>query len=76
MIRRPKKVKLFGKPRKSVVKHPGSFRAAAKRRGMTTEKLFQTILANPDKYDEKLIAKAKLAKAFHTMRAEKRGRTR
>ncbi len=68
---RKTKGKLFGKPRNKVVKHPGSFRAAAKRRGMTTDKLFQTVLAHPEKYDEKLVAKAKEAKAFHTMRKEK-----
>ena len=67
-----KKGKLFGKPRSEVVKHPGSFRAAADKRGMSTTELYQKILAHPENYSSSMVAKAKEAKAFHTMREEKK----
>ncbi len=67
-----KKAKLFGKPRSEVVKHPGSFRAAADKRGITTTELYEKVLAHPENYSSSMVAKAKEAKAFHTMREEKK----
>lgn len=59
---------LFGKPRSQVVKHPGSFSAAAKKAGMST-----SAFAAKHAHDKgKLGARARLAKAFATMRAKKK----
>jgi hypothetical protein len=58
---------LFGKPRSQVVKHPGSFKAAAQRAGETTHQL-----AEKDKHMSGAMGrKARLALAFETMRRGK-----
>lgn len=58
---------LFGKPRSQVVKHPGSFRAAAERAGESTHEL-----AEQDKGKSGPMGrKARLALAFESMRKAK-----
>ena len=58
---------LFGKPRGEVIKHPGVFRAAAKRAGVSTAKF-----AAEHKHDSGVLGKrARLAQTFAHMRAKK-----
>ncbi|MDE2103200.1 MAG: hypothetical protein KGL39_38495 [Patescibacteria group bacterium] len=59
---------LFGKPRGSVVKHPGALRRAAERNGRSTEAEAEVESHSSSK---KLRARGNLAKAFETMRSEK-----
>lgn len=65
------KGRLFGKPRGSVVKHPGAFSAKAKAAGMSTsayaEKVSKSDTASPQTKKQ-----AGLAKAFATMRSKKK----
>jgi hypothetical protein len=58
---------LFGKPREEVVKHPGSFSAAAKRAGKST-----AVYAREKKHAGGLLGKrARLAITFKHMRQRK-----
>ena len=63
---------LFGKPRKSVIKHPGAFSAKAKAAGMSTAEYERKVLAKGSKAGTVTRKQAALAKAFATMRAEKK----
>lgn len=62
-----KKGTLFGKPRSSVVKHPGAFSASAKRAGMSTH-----AYAEKEKHAGGTVGKrANLALTFEKMRSHK-----
>lgn len=58
---------LFGRPRSSVVKHPGAFKASAKRAGMST-----SAYARKKMHAKGTVGKrARLALVFAKMRAQK-----
>lgn len=59
---------LFGKPRSSVIKHPGALRRAAEAHGKSTsaEAESESQSSNPH-----IRERGNLAKAFATMRAKK-----
>ncbi len=58
---------LFGKPRSSIVKHPGIFSAAARRHGMSTH-----AFAEKEKHSSGTEGRrARLALIFETMRKRK-----
>ena len=59
---------LFGKPRSSVIKHPGALRRAAERSGHSTHEEAEI---ESHSSDPKKRARGNLAKAFETMRREK-----
>lgn len=65
-----KKGTLFGKPRKDVVRHPGSLTAAAKKKGES----IGSLCASGKARHGKLAKKCALAKAFKTMRGKKRAK--
>lgn len=72
MKKSSKKGTLFGKPRGEVVKHPGSFKAAAKKAGKTVAQEAKSVLKSGSKASPAMKKKAGLAKAFATMRGEKK----
>jgi hypothetical protein len=43
------------------IKHPGAFRAKAKRAGMSTMEYARKVLANPERYDTRTVRQARLA---------------
>lgn len=55
---------LFGKPKSQVVKHPGVFRAAAQRAGMSTQSYAEKEKGAPGKLGQR----ARLALKFSKMR--------
>ena len=69
-----KKGTLFGKKRGDVVKHPGTFKKAAKKAGKSTAQETKDVLKPGSKASPEMKKKAGLAKAFATMRAEKKGK--
>jgi hypothetical protein len=66
-----KKGMLFGKPRGEVVKHPGSFKAAAKKAGKSVDEEAASVLKPGSKASSEMKEKAGAAKAFKTMRKKK-----
>lgn len=62
-----KKGTIFGKPRGSVVRHPGVFRAAAERHGESTHEYAEKEQRAPGK----LGRRARLALSFEGMRHKK-----
>ena len=58
---------LFGKPKSQVVKHPGVFRAAAKRAGESTQEYAEQEKHAPGKLGKR----ARLALSFASMRGKK-----
>lgn len=46
------------------IKHPGAFTAAAKRRGVSPAQLQRRVLANPDRYGDRLVRQARLRKTL------------
>lgn len=58
---------LFGKPNKSVVKHPGLFSAHAKEAGMSTPEYTQKVLSDPNASPKEKM-RARLAQTFSKMR--------
>lgn len=69
-----KKGTLFGKPRGEVVKHPGSFKAAAKKAGKSTSGEIASVLKPTSHASPTMKRKAGLAKAFATMRKKKKAK--
>lgn len=72
MAGKRKKGTLFGKPRSSVVKKPGALTRQAKRAGKSISGLCSTSRAKHGT----LAHRCSLAKAFKTMRGQKRTRRR
>lgn len=63
-LQKEKTVTLFGKPKSEVVKHPGAFRRAAQRAGMSTE-----AYAEKEKHASGTLGKrARLALTFSKIR--------
>ncbi len=62
---------LFGKPKSSVIKHPGAFSAKAKSAGMSTSQFTKKVLAPGSNASPQTKKQAGLAKAFSTMRGKK-----
>jgi hypothetical protein len=54
------------------IKHPGAFRAEAKRAGMSTKEYARKVLANPKAYSERTVRRARLATTLAKMRRNKR----
>lgn len=68
-IHKQKKGTLFGKPRSSVIKHPGSFKRFAEKHGESTH-----AAAEKEKSASGTLGhRARLALAFETMRKQKKG---
>ena len=72
MAKGRKKGTLFGKPRGKVVKHPGALTAQANRAG----KSISGLCASKRAKHGTLAKRCSLAKAFKTMRGEKRSKAR
>ena len=53
---------------KRSVKRKGSFREKAKKRGLTTRQFIAKVLANPERYDDRTVRQARLAKTLLKMR--------
>lgn len=64
---------LFGKPRSSVIKHPGAFTRKAKAAGKSTGAFANQVKRNPGNYSTQTRRQAALDRAFETMRSKKRG---
>lgn len=62
---------LFGKPRSSVIKHPGAFSAKAKSAGMSTSAFAQKVTAPGSKASTQTKRQGNLAKTFAKMRKSK-----
>ena len=62
---------LFGKPRSSVIKHPGAFTRKAKAAGKSTSAFATQVTKNPSNYSTSTRKQAGLDKAFATMRQRK-----
>jgi hypothetical protein len=65
---------LFGRPRASVVKRPGAFKAKAARAGMSTQSYARKVLRKGSAASTRTKRQASLAKAFKTMRNKRRSR--
>ena len=63
--------KLFGKPRESVIKHPGAFSAKAAKAGMSTAAYAAKVLKEGSKASPETRKQAGLSRAFQTMRGNK-----
>lgn len=63
-----KKGTLFGKPRGSVIKHPGAFKAKAKSAGMSTSAYASKVTKPGAKASTQTKRQANLAKTFAKMR--------
>ena len=63
-----KKGTLFGKPRGSVIKHPGAFKAKAKAAGMSTSAFASKVTKPGSKASTQTKKQANLAKTFAKMR--------
>ncbi len=49
---------------KKAIKRPGSLRAKAKKRGLSTKEFVQKVLKNPHLYDKRTVRQARLAKVL------------
>jgi hypothetical protein len=56
----------------NAIKRPGAFRAKAKKAGMSTQAFANKVLANKDKYDDRTVRQAVLAKTLAKMRKKKK----
>lgn len=55
------------------IKRPGAFTKKAEKRGMSTKELASKVTANPNKYDERTVRQANLAKTLSKLRKHKKG---
>lgn len=53
------------------IKHPGAFTKKAEAAGKTVKEYAADVSANPDKYDEKTVRQANLAKTLSKLRKKK-----
>ena len=58
---------------KGAIKKPGAFSAQAEKAGMSTEEFAKTVIDNPDKYSDKTVKRAQLAKTLAGLRKKKKG---
>jgi len=54
------------------IKRPGAFKAKAKKAGMSTQAFANKVLANKEKYDDRTVKQAALAKTLSKMRKKKK----
>jgi hypothetical protein len=55
------------------IKHPGAFTAKAEKAGTSVREYAAQVTANPDRYDEKTVKQARLAKTLSKLRKRKGG---
>lgn len=58
---------------KGAIKKPGAFSAQAEKEGMSTAEFAETVTKNPDKYSDKTVKRAQLAKTLAGLRKKKKG---
>ncbi len=58
---------------KGAIKKPGAFSSQAEKAGMSTEEFAKTVTDNPDKYSDKTVKRAQLAKTLAGFRKKKKG---
>jgi hypothetical protein len=63
-----------GKWIQGAIKHPGAFREKAEKAGMSTAEYGEQVRSNPDKYDEKTVRQANLAKTLSKLRKHKKNK--
>ena len=56
------------------VERPGTFTAKAKKKGITSAKLQENFLSNPDDYDEKTVKQANLRKTLVKVNNKKKSK--
>jgi hypothetical protein len=57
---------------KGAIKKPGAFSAQAEKAGMSTSEFAEAVTENPDKYSEKTVKRAQLAKTLAGLRKKKK----
>jgi hypothetical protein len=55
------------------IKHPGAFTAKAEKAGMSVREYAAQVTANPDRYDDRTVKQARLAKTLSKLRKRKGG---
>jgi len=58
---------------KGAIKHPGAFTKKADEHGMSVSAFAAQVTSNPDKYDERTVKQANLAKTLKKLRKHKNG---
>jgi hypothetical protein len=53
------------------IEHPGAFTAKAEKAGTSVREYAAQVTANPDRYDEKTVKQARLAKTLSKLRKRK-----
>ena len=54
------------------IKRPGAFTKKAEERGMSTKEFAVQVSSNPERYDERTVKQANLAKTLSKLRKKKR----
>jgi len=54
------------------IKKPGAFSAQAEKAGMSTDEFAEAVTKDPDKYSEKTVKRAQLAKTLAGLRKKKK----
>jgi hypothetical protein len=57
---------------KDAIKRPGAFTKKAEKRDMSTKEFASQVTSNPDKYDERTVRQARLAKTLSKLRKKKK----
>lgn len=56
------------------IKRPGAFTKKAKKRGISTKEFAAKVSSNPERYDERTVKQANLAKTLGKLRKKKKGK--
>jgi len=56
------------------IKRPGAFTKKAEKRGMSTKEFAAQVTENPERYDERTVKQANLAKTLGKLRKKKKGK--
>jgi hypothetical protein len=56
------------------IKRPGAFTKKAKERGISTKEFAAQVSSNPERYDERTVKQANLAKTLGKLRKKKKGK--
>lgn len=59
---------------KGAIKRPGAFSKKAKESGMSTKEFASQVSSNPDRYSERTVKQANLAKTLGKLRKRKRSK--
>jgi hypothetical protein len=59
---------------KGAIKRPGAFTKKAEKRGMSTKEFASQVSSNPDRYSERTVKQANLAKTLGKLRKKKKGK--